>query len=127
MAGLPFRRELEDLFVSDKSIVLKMLGGAFVSSLVAAREFFKEKENAPSPLPMTTRVFFVVGAGGIGAFVVLFLSLRDVVIRRVESGKRVHPILRAYMGKDRVWRTVALWFVTVIIVTFIVTLISTAL
>lgn len=127
MVKVPFRREIEDLFASDKSIVLKLLAGAFVGGLLSLRVVLKDLRGGGTPLPASMKVPIVVGAALVGMLVVLLLSLRDVVVRRVERGKRVNPLLRAYFGRGNGCLMVALWSVTVIIVTFIVTMLMVSL
>jgi hypothetical protein len=73
------------------------------------------------------KVAFVVVAAVIGMLIVLLLLLRDVVVRRVEQGQRVNPLLRAYFGRGNGCMMLALWFVTVIVATFVVTMILVTL
>jgi hypothetical protein len=117
---VPFQRELEDLFSSDKSIILKLLGGAFVGAVFSLRVLFKKGDGAS--LGNTARVVVFVGAAIIGALVVLLLTLRDVVARRVDAGKSVNPILKAYFGRGNGCLMVFLWFCTIIAATFIITM-----
>jgi hypothetical protein len=124
MAMIPFRREIEDLFASDKSVVLKLLAGAFVGVLVSLRAVLRDAKGGASPFSMPAKITILVGAAIIGMLVVLLLLLRDVVVRRVEQGKAVNPLLRAYFGKGNGCLMVALWFFTVIFVTFIVTMLT---
>jgi hypothetical protein len=124
MAKVPFHREIEDLFASDKSVILKLLAGAFVGALVSLRAVMKDARGGASPFSMPVKVTIVVGAAIVGMLVVLLLLLRDVVVRRVEQGKAVNPLLRAYFGKGNGCLMVALWFFTVIFVTFVVTMLT---
>ena len=47
MAKVPFQREIEDLFASDKSAILKVLGGAFVGMFLSLRIVMKDAKGAP--------------------------------------------------------------------------------
>jgi hypothetical protein len=117
---VPFQREIADLFASDKSIVWKLLGGGFVGGALGARVAFG-KGNGPQ-MAETARVVVFAGSIVVGMFVVLLLTLRDVVARRVDAGKPVNPILKAYFGRGNGCLMVFLWFCTVIVVTLIVTM-----
>ncbi|SIO44638.1 hypothetical protein SAMN05444166_4794 [Singulisphaera sp. GP187] len=127
MAKVPFQRELEDLFASDKSVILKLLGGAFVGVALSLRMVLKDANGGASKFSSTAKIAILAGSAIVGAFVVIGLLLRDVVVRRVEQGKRVNPLLRAYFGKGNGCLMVALWFFTVIFVTFVVTILTTNL
>ena len=121
-AKVPFQSEIEDLFASDKSIIIKLLGGAFVGAVLSLRVVFKGAKGNAATLSDTARVVVFIGAAVIGALVVLLLTLRDVVARRVERGKRVNPLLKAYFGRGNGCLMVFLWFCTIIVVTFIITM-----
>jgi hypothetical protein len=124
MARVPFQREIEDLFASDKSVVLKLLAGAFVGVLVALRAVLKDAKGGASTFSTPVKITIAGVAAIVGMLVVLLLLLRDVVVRRVDQGKPVNPLLRAYFGKGNGCLMVALWFFTVIFVTFIVTMLT---
>ncbi len=124
MAKVPFRREIDDLFASDRSIVLKLLGGAFVGGLVSLRAVLKDPKAGGPDSSTPVKVTIVSGAAVVGMLVVLLLSLRDVVVRRVEKGQRVNPLLRAYFGRGNGCLMLALWFITIILATFIVTMLT---
>ena len=117
---VPFQREIEDLFSSDKSIVWKLLGGGFVGAALAAKMVLG-KGNGPQ-LGMTARVVVFVGSIIVGMLVVLLLTLRDVVVRRVNAGKRVNPILKAYFGRGNGCLMLFLWGCTIIVAVFIITM-----
>jgi hypothetical protein len=124
MAKVPFHREIDDLFASDRSIVLKLLGGAFVGGLVSLRVVLKDPKAGGSDFSTPVKVTIVAGAAVVGMLVVFLLSHRDVVVRRVEKGQRVNPLLRAYFGRGNGCLMLALWFVTVILATFLVTMLT---
>ncbi len=124
---VPFRRELEDLFASDHSIVFKLLGGAFVGGLFSLRLALKDPKTGGLDLSTPAKITIVAISAFVGMLVVLLLSLRDVVVRRVEQGQRVNPLLRAYFGRGNGCLMVGLWFMTVIFVTLIVTILTTRL
>jgi len=123
MARLPFEREIEDLFASDRSVVLKLIAGAFVGAICSGRVVFKEPTESSPSLSMPAKIAFLAVSAATGAIVVLGLLLRDVVVRRVQRGQRVNPLLRAYFGQGNGCLMLGLWFVTVILATFVVTLV----
>lgn len=124
MAKVPFQREIEDLFASDKSVIFKLLGGAFVGVALSLRMVLRDAKRGNSSLSPTTKVVIVSGGAIVGVIVVLGLLLRDVVIRRVQQGERVNPLLRAYFGQGNGCLMVGLWFITIILATFVVTLLT---
>ncbi|MHC5539488.1 hypothetical protein ACYOEI_14820 [Singulisphaera rosea] len=127
MGKVPFRREIEDLFASDKSIALKMIAGAFVGVVVTMGSLFKEPGRGGLTTATPVKVAIAIIAAAVGAIVVLGLSLRDVVVRRVDQGKRVNFLLRAYFGQGNGCLMLALWFITVIVITLIVTIFTAKL
>jgi hypothetical protein len=127
MSWLPLRRELDDLFASDKSVILKILGGAFVAAAFAASAVFKDAKRGGSPISTPLKIIIVASFAAIGALVVLLLLLRDVVVRRAKAGQRVNPLLRAYFGQGNGCLMLALWFVTVIVVVFIAVVLTAGL
>ena len=127
MAKVPFHRELDDLFASDKSVVLKLLGGAFVGGVLSLSVVLRASKGGGPAMSTPVKVSIVVGAVVVGTLVVLLLLLRDVVVRRVEQGKRVNPLLRAYFGRGNGCLMLALWFITVVFATLIVTMLTTNL
>lgn len=128
MAKVPFQRELEDLFRSDKTVILKLLGGAAVGVFFSLRIVLKDSRGGGGPTMSTTMKGVVLTGGAIaGALAVLVLLLRDVVGRRVDQGKPVNPILKAYFGKGNGCLMIALWSVTVIFLAFVVTMLTLGL
>lgn len=123
MVRLPFQRELADLFESDRSIVWKLLGGAVVGVLVCARGFGRQPPGAGG-LTVPVKIALACGFAVVGVLVVLLLSFRDVVVRRVDAGKPVNPLLKAYFGRGNGCLMIGLWCITVIFVTMIVTLLT---
>jgi hypothetical protein len=119
---IPFRSEIEDLFASDKSIIWKLLGGAFVGAALSMTVVLKGPQGKAPQMSMTARVIVLIGATVIGALVVLLLTLRDVVARRVDAGLKVNPLLKAYFGRGNGCLMVFLWFCTIVVATLIVTM-----
>jgi hypothetical protein len=117
MVWIPFSGELDDLFQQDRRIWLKVLGGGFVGAIASLGGLRRlpEKDLAPVVVACLVTVFTIGGAGA-----VLALSLKDIVRRRIDDGKPVNVVLRAYLAGG-VW-SLLLWFITVLVGTLIVTL-----
>lgn len=124
MAKVPLQREIEDLFASDKTAILKILAGGFVGAFFSLRVALKNSNGGPPAFSPTVKAAIIGGGAVAGGLAVLLLLFRDVVIRRVESGKRVNPVLRAYFGRGNGCLMVFLWFVTVILATLVVTMLT---
>jgi hypothetical protein len=117
---IPFRRELDDVFQSDRSIWLKMGGSSIVATFAAVTSILRSNRN-PHLHTDSLAPLLIVAAGisaVAGALAALALSLKDVVQRRVARGEPVNSVLRLYFGMGA-WSLVA-WFPTVIIVTFFI-------
>lgn len=127
MVKLPFHGALEDLFASDRSVLLKILGGAFVGGVLGLRLISQEQRAGRAAYSQTVKVAIIAGGAVVGAVLVLLLLLRDVVVRRVREGKPVNLFLRAYFGQGNGCLMVVLWFFTVIFVTLVVTMLTTNL
>lgn len=89
---IPFRRELDDLFRSDRSLWWKIGGGALVGLLIGGSSLAKEEAN---PKISTTTALMLSGFLAVaGGLIALVLALKDVVRRRYENGQPVNPLLR---------------------------------
>jgi hypothetical protein len=106
---VPFQAELNDVFAKDRSIWLKIGGGAIVGALLSLRMITREPAKG-----MTDSVaVIVVGVTAlIGACVGLALSIKDVVQSRRAAGKSVHPVLRLFFGLGIL--SLLIWIVFVI-------------
>jgi hypothetical protein len=104
---IPFQDEINDLFESDQSIWDKLKGGAFVGVVVAAQKL------PDDPIELLLRMLF---AGCLASVVVVLLSLRDVVWKRMLAGQRVSLVLRLYLAHGVM--SIALGAVTFIVFAF---------
>lgn len=122
--GVPFRRELDDLFQSDHSILLKMGGAGVATAVVVVGWVVKHSRDPKSHFELSTPLMVGLALGSlvVGAVLALALSLKDVVRRRMERGKRVSPLLRLLFGGGR--GSLVLWFVLAIVVVLAGTAIS---
>lgn len=112
--GVPFRRELDDLFQSDGSILLKMGGAGVATAAVVIAGAVKFSRDPKSHIELSTPLIVGLALGSLvlGAVLALALSLKDVVRRRIDRGKSVSPLLRLFFGGGR--GSLALWFVLAI-------------
>jgi hypothetical protein len=115
---IPFQSELDDLFRSSRGIWLKIAGGAVAGAAVTTAALLKGRQGAQgSKLSIAELVLFAAGAGVIGAIMAIALSLKDVVERRIEQGKPVNLLLKLYFAFR--WVSIAVWFVTIMVLVFI--------
>jgi hypothetical protein len=121
---VPFHHEIEELFASDRSMALKLLAGAFVAVVLSLKVVVKDPKDRSPEFSTPTKITILVGAAVVGMLVVLLLSLRDVVVRRVERGQRVNPLLLAYFGRGNGCLMLALWSLTIMVATFVVTMLT---
>ena len=123
---VPFHRELDEVFQSDRSIWLKMSGCAFATVFVVITAIVRGIRDGRLNIRLSPPL--IAGMAGIsaasGALLALVLSLKDVVRRRVIRGEPVNPVLKIYFGMG-LWSLVA-WFPTLLIVGFFIA-IATAL
>lgn len=103
---MPFQNELNDAFVSDRSIWLKIGGSAFAAGLLAFVTIRRGRANAGSG---AGELIAVAVTAAIGGCVGLALSLKDVVRSRRIAGKSVNPLLRLFFDKGIV--SLLLWIV----------------
>jgi hypothetical protein len=122
MTNVPFHEDIEELFASDKSIALKLLGGAFVGGFLGLRLAVNDPNQRGPGFSPPTQAIIAVGGAIVGALIVLILPLRDHVARRLAQGKRVNPLLRAYLGLGNLVLSLVLWLVTALIATFTITI-----
>lgn len=95
---VPFSRELNDLFRKDGLAWLKILGGGVVGAVVAVWTISKTAGAKGPKLGPTGRFWFVLATTIIGIVVALALTLKDVVRSRIDAGRPVNPLLRAFLG-----------------------------
>lgn len=120
---IPFRSELDEAFRSDRALWLKVIGAALVAVFVVNLTIFREDLGFEPSTGML--VVVSLGSALVGAVLGLALSLKDVVENRLNRGRRVHPLLRLYLGSRK--KSLAAWFVTVLVVAFIVIIITAPL
>jgi hypothetical protein len=92
---MPFHREIDDLFQSDRSIWMKAGGAALLCGVLSASALFRD--DAPG-MSAWIAVGVIASISVVGAIVCVLLSLKDVVRRRLSEGKPVHLLLRICFG-----------------------------
>lgn len=103
---LPFQNELNDAFVRDQSIWLKIGGGAFIGGVIALSTIVRDRSQT---FQGTLGMILVAATALVGGCVGLFLSIKDVVRSRRDAGKSVNPVLRLFFGMGIV--SILLWIV----------------
>lgn len=94
---VPFSRELDEVFRSDRSVWLKILGCGFVSAfLVVGVAIRSDLQVRGKPLATSTLITLGVLAAVAGCFLGLILSLRDTITRRTQEGRPVSRLARLY-------------------------------
>jgi hypothetical protein len=118
---VPFQKKLDDLFQGDRTIWLKMGGGAFVGAFIGATvlERVSEMPQGLKVTPVGVALSVTIGAL-FGAALVAMLALKDSTRRRIEQGQGVYPIFRLFFAAGA-W-SILFWGVAVTLITLIVTL-----
>ncbi len=114
---VPLHNNLDELFRSDKTLVSKVLGGAFVTAFIVLIGAYKQ-----SPIEISENGYILLGlfSGSVGAILVLGLALKDYVERKLDRYEPVNFLLRLYFTGGP--RTAAIWFGTVFIMVFVITM-----
>ena len=120
---VPFGKELDEVFRGDRSIWLKVLGCGFVASALVVFMLLRERSGATAGNPgiqVSNSVLALIGVlSAVGGCVLgVLLSLKDVVGRRINEGRTVHPLLRLYFASR--FKSLAMWIVTVLVAVMVV-------
>ena len=108
---LPLKKEIDHAFRQDRNLPWKLLG-AVVVGLSASLHILLDPVAGPA--------FQACAIGAtvlLSILVVLALSLKDVVRRRIGNGDPVHPLLRLYLASGKA--SLALWIGTVLVTTLL--------
>jgi len=110
---LPTFSEFDELFRSDKAIWLKMLGAAAVTGILAFGAVLKshQRHAAAERIGAAGEAIVIFGAMTLASIVVLALSIKDIVRRRIDEGRKVNFVLRLLLGMR--WLSLAIWCVTI--------------
>jgi hypothetical protein len=122
---LPFRSTFAELFSSDKSVWLKMLGGAVVTAMFAGFQIFKISQERGEDISKHPMLIAIILASStvVGALLGGLLSLKDVVQMRMAEGRPVALPLKLMFGYG-VWSLLLIWSPTIIVGTFIVVMLA---
>jgi hypothetical protein len=112
---IPFRKELDELFQTQPRVWLKMIAGAFVALAVGLGSLGGLPPQERNPFKIG---IFALSLVFVGMFGVLCLSLKDTVRRRIENGKPVSIVLRAYFASGIL--SLILWLISVVVLVFVV-------
>lgn len=116
---------LDDIFRSDRSIWLKMLGGAIVGPVLVVWTLAKQRRRGGPAIDFTSpaNIGFLIGGVVMGAVAGVLLSAKDVVQRRLADGQPVAFPWVLLFGKGMV-SLGCVWFPLVIFVTFVITMLT---
>jgi hypothetical protein len=122
---LPFRSTFNELFTSDRSVGLKMLGGAIVTTVFVAYQILKfSKDHADEVAKHPAAIAIILSSSAIaGALLGGILSLKDVVQIRMAEGRPVAFPLKLLFGYG-VWSVLFIWSPVMIVGTFIILLLT---
>jgi len=120
----PFRDELNEAYRTDRSIWMKIGGGAAVGAILGIASCVRDRLGGGGQFDIESfaGVMLITGAAAIGAAAGLMLALKDVVQRRIGSGRHVNPLLRTYFGLGVV--SLIVWFITAIVVAFAISILT---
>lgn len=116
---------LEDIFTSDKSVWLKMLGAALATPVLLVVVMKKaQKRGGPAfDLFSPTNLALLLSSTLVGAVLGALLTAKDVVQRRMKSGESVSLPWVLMFGKGLI-SLLLVWFPLVIGVTLAVTMLT---
>ena len=108
---VPFSRQINAVFESERSLLLKLVAGAFVGFCVGASLACGWAANHLKNIPVLVYFAIVAGAIVLAVGLVFVLHLKDAVRRRITSGKPVHRVLRLLLASGRLLLTIWVLFV----------------
>ena len=111
---VPFSRQINAVFESERSLLLKLVAGAFVGFCVGASLACGWAANHLENIPVLVYFAIVAGAIVLAVGLVFVLYLKDAVLRRIASGKPVHRVLRLLLASG--WLSLLLWVVATLAV-----------
>jgi hypothetical protein len=121
---IPYRDEIDAIFQGDRALGLKMAAGAAVAAFVVVVSLIRgTRDGRLEGMDLSPTAIAAIGAasGVVGAGLVLLLSLKDTVRRRLDDGQPVPWLLRVGFGMGR-W-SLFFWFVAVIFGAMFVTVV----
>lgn len=101
---------------------MKLFGGGLLGGFLTGIHLIISRPTGGAGFSGAVEALLVASGIGAGTLAVLLLSLRDAVVRRIDRGERVNLLLRAYFGRGNGCLMLALWFVTVFVVTLVKTM-----
>ena len=107
----PFKNEIDHAFRQDRNLPWKLLCGVVVGLGVGLSVLLD---------PVAGPAFQACAIGAtvlLSVLVVLALSLKDVVHRRIAGGDAVNPLLRLYLASGKV--SLVLWIGTALVTTLL--------
>ena len=106
---VPFSRQINAIFESERSLLLKLVAGAFVGFCVGASLARGWAANHLKKTPVLVYFAIVAGAIVLAVGLVFVLHLKDAVRRRMAIAQPVHRVLRLLLASG--WLSLLLWVV----------------
>ena len=111
---VPFSRQINAVFESERSLLLKLVAGAFVGFCVGASLARGWAANHLEKTPVLVYFAIVAGAIVLAVGLVFVLHLKDAVRRRMARAQPVHRVLRLLLASG--WLSLLLWVVATLAV-----------
>lgn len=89
-----WKQTFDELFQSDASVLLKMIGGAAVGGIGAILTLSRQDDE----LSVATQAIVLVGMALLGGLLGATLSLKDLIERRHQEGRSTPFVLRLLFG-----------------------------
>jgi hypothetical protein len=109
--GLPFKRQLDQLFRGNRSIWLKVGGGVLVALYLTLQSFLRNAKGVDRATIVRVTSIGLVVAVVAGALIALLLAMKDRMKERLARGEKVNLLARAYLGMG-IW-SLLLWCPTI--------------
>jgi hypothetical protein len=112
---LPFRKEIDETFRSDRSAWIKMAAAALVAdfALVLGAWKMRAEDVSIDEFLGSLNLGILAVTAVAGAGTALLLSMKDVIRRRMDRGDSVNFLLRLYLGMGV--RSLVAWLPTAFI------------
>jgi hypothetical protein len=104
VAFFPFHKELDQAVRNEHSLLLRIAAGMAAGAVAGVLGF----RHVDEKFIATWYVAAVSITSIVGGIVAIVLSMKDAVVRRLERGDYVHPLLRLYFAMR--FASLFVWF-----------------
>ena len=91
---IPFKQQINEIFTSDRQLLLKLAAGAFVGCFLGISLAYGWADGHHNDTPGVVSAAIVGGSIALAVGLVVILNLKDAVCNRIASGKRANVFLR---------------------------------